>query len=521
MNAANDSESETNDSIWLELCVDGQSNAYELNADETRAVAVGSLLRADLRIDRPGVAPVHFHIEREGNDLWLVPAYGSHDLRVDTARLSGPQRIKGRAVIEFCGARIEARVHEQRPVVTRESSARLRSDDWSERLLESPSRVFEQRELGSLQNTDSALPNSDGALPTVAIKKFVSSIAPMPEQPTTRFAPVTNSTIVPVQRTVVIAPLRVIPLTSQPEGDKVPPTLRTGELPAQPIETTERLESMNNRLAQDTIQMAPFWMTELVPEQNAPSDLPLVGQSVHSPSATPTVSLSPGDSWVVKEPRQSQPHADTATTSYFEPFRISKAPFAAALNAGTQSTRAFDLQYVRTDEFEARGWLASLGLLSRRRPLLVWLVGTVTAFALTASIALLWKHHRQPSESHLRPECPAHSAVPSSSTTRAATLPHTSTGRVPEPIVVIPAATSVVTSMPKKGQSSNPELVAAVGHLMSGRYSDALVAYAALATQSPNDASLAVVSRLLAKKTDSKCSNPAFNSNISCPQVKP
>jgi len=83
---------------------------FELDADETRAVAVGSLLRADLGIDRPGVAPVHFHIEREHDALWIVPAYGAKDIRVNAAKLTGPKRLDGQAVIEFSNVRIDARI---------------------------------------------------------------------------------------------------------------------------------------------------------------------------------------------------------------------------------------------------------------------------------------------------------------------------------------------------------------------------------------------------------------------------
>ena len=43
-------ESSDNNSMWLELCMDDQSHTFELKADELRAVAVGSLLRADLSL---------------------------------------------------------------------------------------------------------------------------------------------------------------------------------------------------------------------------------------------------------------------------------------------------------------------------------------------------------------------------------------------------------------------------------------------------------------------------------------
>ena len=95
MNSASipDCDALGDDSIWLELRVNGVAHMFELGADEPRAVAVGSLLRADLRIDRPGVEPVHFHIGRERNALWIVPAYRAKDLRVNAVRIRQPMRL--------------------------------------------------------------------------------------------------------------------------------------------------------------------------------------------------------------------------------------------------------------------------------------------------------------------------------------------------------------------------------------------------------------------------------------------
>ena len=114
-------ETDSDESLWLELCLDGVSHTFEFGADESRAIAVGSLMRVDLRIDRPGVAPVHFHIEREADDLWIVPAYSARDLRVNAARLTGPQRIHGHAIIEFSNVRLDAHIIDRDSAVMQSS----------------------------------------------------------------------------------------------------------------------------------------------------------------------------------------------------------------------------------------------------------------------------------------------------------------------------------------------------------------------------------------------------------------
>jgi len=112
------------DALWLELTFQGQSHPFALPPDETRAITVGSLEGADLRIARPGVAPVQFHIERDCDQLWIVPAYASEGLRVDTARVTGPKRIDGRAVLEFSGLRVQASVLQAPPPPAQRSCSR-------------------------------------------------------------------------------------------------------------------------------------------------------------------------------------------------------------------------------------------------------------------------------------------------------------------------------------------------------------------------------------------------------------
>ena len=450
MITANDSELENPDadSMWLELSFEGQAYPFELPSDETRAIAVGSLLRADLRIDRPGVAPVQFHIEREADRLWIVPAYGSEGLRVDTARVSGPRRIDARAVIEFCGVRVEATVLEIPPTPRRTSSARLRQSAFAERAPLGPSKVFEEHELGAINSARSVPTTNGGALPTVAIERFVSPTLPLPEQPTTRFAPLANSTVIPVQRTVVIEPFRVTPL--EPVMEKTPITLKTGSLPPVAAKASEASVAANLMTA-DTIETQPFWLDEPGPEPVIDGDESITGQLIAQVTeelpecaVTPnqaTVAIAPvriqavgdtndrgrallpplqsesrktaDDALLRAEERQQSPAAlnevlrsgpetPPQETSYFEPMRISRAPFGPE-ESSSQDTIPFDVPSLPSRNPIAFNWMAQLGLLSKRRPLLVWLGATVTAFLLAATVARLSKHEKHSPPPHPSP----------------------------------------------------------------------------------------------------------------------
>src|SRR5690606_24207383 len=54
------------DSVWT----------FDFGVDGRDAVVVGSSPEADVSIDAPGVAPLHFHFERAGDQIALVSGYG-------------------------------------------------------------------------------------------------------------------------------------------------------------------------------------------------------------------------------------------------------------------------------------------------------------------------------------------------------------------------------------------------------------------------------------------------------------
>jgi hypothetical protein len=215
------------------------------------------------------------------------------------------------------------------------------------------------------------------------------------------------------------------------------------------------------------------------------------------------------------------------------------APQPAALQEKIQSPTVLDKPLIAPQEFESQGWLARVGVLSKRHPLLVWLGGSVSIFVLSASTAAFSKsrHHLPASPvSHAGSMVSREPALTTSldvgaasATTIAKSAPQASAEMRPvtpshtsdKTILIVPVvpSPSVTGQSVRKGQPNDPDLIAAVGELVRGQYNDAQHAYSALAARSPNDAALAAVARLLVKETAPSCANAVTNSHISCPRV--
>jgi hypothetical protein len=93
--------------LWLEVRTEGITRRFCFLSENDRSISVGTLPRADVRIMRPGVAPIHFHFERRGDQIWLVSG-GEADLRLNAARVDAPRAIGDRAIIEFVGLVVAA-----------------------------------------------------------------------------------------------------------------------------------------------------------------------------------------------------------------------------------------------------------------------------------------------------------------------------------------------------------------------------------------------------------------------------
>lgn len=125
----------TNNLAIQYLLVRGQDleRTFEMAHNDERVVAVGTAVSADIRLERPGVSPIHFYFERRACDIWIVPAYCVSELRVNAARITSPRKLGRRSIIEFGTAQIVAEVS-QIPPVSRSAPRSIRSESVMSRM---------------------------------------------------------------------------------------------------------------------------------------------------------------------------------------------------------------------------------------------------------------------------------------------------------------------------------------------------------------------------------------------------
>ncbi len=96
-------------SLWLALRYRGRSQRFEFPRGGSLPIVVGSLFRAELRIDRRAIAPVHFQFERRDDHIWLIPSPGI-DLLVNQIQVAAPAVLPNAAVIDFLGERVSTQL---------------------------------------------------------------------------------------------------------------------------------------------------------------------------------------------------------------------------------------------------------------------------------------------------------------------------------------------------------------------------------------------------------------------------
>jgi hypothetical protein len=133
--------------LWLSLRLGHCNWLFELEPGDERAIVVGSLSRAQVRIGRPGVAPIHFHLEREGDAICLVPGYRD-DLVVNERAVARPCLLEPRSIIQFSGLRLEVAFF-----TLDADSLGIPSDSRASRLLEADS-ARRERVLSLPDSTD-------------------------------------------------------------------------------------------------------------------------------------------------------------------------------------------------------------------------------------------------------------------------------------------------------------------------------------------------------------------------------
>jgi hypothetical protein len=94
------------ETLWLSLRFGRENWLFELAPNDEHAIVVGNWRRAHVPINRREVAPIHFHFERDGDAIRLIPGYGN-DVRVNGTLLIGSRLLEPRSCVEFAGLVVE------------------------------------------------------------------------------------------------------------------------------------------------------------------------------------------------------------------------------------------------------------------------------------------------------------------------------------------------------------------------------------------------------------------------------
>jgi hypothetical protein len=488
MRSDTENTSPRNCTLWLVVDYDGRAHIFELAAGPERAIVVGSLPHADVRVNALGIAPVHFHFEREGAQLLLVPAYEA-EVRVNSMLARGPQPIANHAVVEFSGIRLEATIHLTRPEYTplpsldipeRERGIQylsaLPSDTQTTKLaleafplVENLQAGIDTRELSleqaALWTQTQRIERIDPPVQTTHVMERLQVAAALPQaiaQQTQRMERVAPETFFAprAERTPVmeVRPVRPVPVPGAAEEPIAPPP---PEIPSSPAglgwqdTTAFDLDGLKADLVAQTPPAPPAAKAERQQSSPAPppSSPPPAERSVRSPA--------------------------------------SRAPLRAVERLGTY----------------AKAHPAAVG-------------ASALGAALGLALAMVGVAHvvSGPSKSSPRPTTAHNTAAATATATPAAVPPLapaseaaavTLASTPPTPTTIQQPSGSVPTTLP----------TTATGHLVAGRYVEASAAYTELCAAQPANPAYLALAHLLEKRTSGACSGA--NAAPSCPEIVP
>jgi len=549
--------------LWLEISVARTNRVFLVRAEDERAIVVGSLLRADVHLPQQGVAPVHFHFEREGDRIWLVPTYRA-ELRVNSARISEPCPIVDRATIEFLGLSLQAVVHEKDP-----GHGETRTG-WRTGVLHGAQRGIDYlTDLPSETDpTGVALTSLDRAHPTSSTFDTVQVVSPRLELDELSVAGTESAGVrehrpdpLPPQNTERIFSPTFTSERLGPQGTLIMDRLRFGGVPH--LDSSDRREP-DGIPAIDTTNRAPIIARPILAVMQTERFVTpaTVGSSTAPPEPTapsPRIRRAPSSG---TEPRQTtRIYAPTEETTQFEiPQPVAPTPARGVLMTASPPELERDvisarlpLEGPRCAEADADPstpppverpvlrarfgqvpWVALLGMIAKRRPIPVaagtLLSALVLALALVGTSRLLpganraerraSQHVRPTSEMGVTSTTATATAVPRPSAPEAASSPSPAPEVVRAPLEPTSGEGEKAPGFKKPAGPVGSELVQAVALLQAGRYHDAASAYAALATRSPENPSYAVLARLLEKRSAPACAENGATRE-SCPEVKP
>lgn len=113
--AANSRDSAPSLPLWVVVASGKRSLTFELDDKVRTAIVIGSSHDSEYSFVDSRLSPIECFLEREGDDIWLVPGSPSDAIRVDTVAVVRPIRLWRRCVVEVGAITFAIRIREEPP----------------------------------------------------------------------------------------------------------------------------------------------------------------------------------------------------------------------------------------------------------------------------------------------------------------------------------------------------------------------------------------------------------------------
>lgn len=489
-------------SLWLEVHHDGRTHVFCCAPNEERAIVLGSLPRADIRVSGLGIAPVHFHFERQGDRIMLVPTYNA-EVRVNAMLVRGPVPIPQHAVVEFSGIRIEALVR----VIPPERA------DY-------PSLDIPDRESGI--SYLAALP-TDTQTTKLALDRFprvenLQAAIETRETPLEFRADVSRTQRIErlapdLQATQVMERLQVVPAAIPAPGQQTarmervgPETFRAPAVEPTPVIETHRLRPVR------IVAVAAAEPPLSPPPPEIPSSPAGLGwqETTAFDLDGLKADLAPTP---VPQPKAPQQQDAPVSSGPAEPAQ----PRAAGEKSSPPPTRS-----VRPKPPSGFGRaLSRIGVRTKAQPVAVATIAlgaAVTLALLMVGVShVVGRDPRTSASSHAQAINPAKANKAPTGITRAPTLKPPVTDTPAVPVAIAPTPPSPASAEQRGGSPGTALAATAAAHLVAGRYVEARAAYAELGSTRPENPAYQAMRRLLERRTSGACTGT--RATPSCPEI--
>jgi hypothetical protein len=285
-------------------------------------------------------------------------------------RLTGPRRIDECAVIEFANLHVDARVVHRHSASVSTEVGRCSSVDWKEGSEAEAALLFGQADSQE-RISKSSQSVSHGEILTAPVQSFLS--------PPTRLRDQVTQTM--SQSSFRGAPPRPRRKATQPQTGlsrelRVDSNQSSALSPVLPATSTDSRNAPVPLLGHDTVVMPPFWIRESEPKECEASD-------GNADSGAGAQGAGPQPKGISKRKAATMRGVEWHGLELLH--RFDSGDSEEALKAPVASTT------LHRPSIAPQNWVARLGLMATRRPLLVWLVGAALAFVLAGLAALVGK----------------------------------------------------------------------------------------------------------------------------------